>query len=437
LLRIVFSLCAIFAFDASALAAAADDGGEPRGVITLSDALASTLLRSPELEEFSWQVRAAEARMLQARLRPNPEATIEVEDVLGTGRFNGAREAQLTLQLSQVVELGGKRSARMDVAARAHDLSAREFEAKRVEILAEATRRFIRLLARQDELALARASIELGDATLSAVRRRVAAGADSPLEQKKAATALARARIDGEHAEHQLRVARYELASLWGSVMPQFERAEGSLFAKKAVPPYETLAGRLGSAPGLVRGHSEIALREAEIRLADARRVPNVTVGGGPRRLEGPDDSAFVFGLSVPLPVRDRNQGGVEEARALLRKSEGAAKATEARLRTLLLGLYQELLHADTALAAYAREIIPGAEESLVLSRNGFAQGRFSYLDLADAQRTLVQVRREQIETAASYHELILEIEQVLGGSLDGETDTNDVGPTDQNGVDR
>jgi len=413
----------IFAFPQRSEAAERRD---PRGSLTLRDALAVTLLQNPELEAFSWAIRATEARVLQAAKRPNPEASLEVEDVLGSGAFKGAREAQITLQLAQLIELGGKRSARIDAAERARDLSSREFEAARVEIMAETTRRFIQLLARQSEVALARENLELSETTLSDVRRRVAAGADSPLEQKKAATVLARARIEGEHAEHQLRVARHRLAAMWGSTTPLFERADGDLFARTAqLPPYETLLARLESAPEILRGLSETELREAEIDLADAQRIPNLALAGGPRWHEGPDDNSFVFGLVVPLPLMDRNQGGSLEARARLRKSEHSAEAAEVRLRALLFGLYQELVQARMALDAFNSEIVPGADDSLTLSRKGFAQGRFSYLELADAQRTLVEVERERIETAASYHEFVLEIERILGAPIDGEAGTN------------
>lgn len=407
---------------------AATELREPAGVLTLEDALAVVLLRNPELEEFSWQVRAAEARVLQAGLRPNPDASVRVEDVLGTGGFRGGRQAQVTLELGQLVELGGKRSARIGAADRARDLASREYEVKRVEVLAEVTRRFIELLARQDGLSLARANLDLGEATLRDVRRRVGAGADSPLQEKKATTALARARIVAEHAEHQMRVARRELAAMWGSAAAEFERAEGDLFARRTVPPYEDLDVRLDTSPSIVRGLSERELRAAEIRLAETKKVPNITLGGGVRRLEGPGDQALVFGLSMPLPVSDRNQGGIEEARALLGKAEGAARAAEVRLRSLLFGLHQELLHAATALDSQEREILPGAEESLELSRKGFAEGRFSYLELADAARTFGEVKQERIETAAEYHRFVLEIERLLGGPIEAEPPLGKVG---------
>ncbi|MGH7859433.1 MAG: TolC family protein, partial [Candidatus Binatia bacterium] len=157
--------------------------------LNLRQALALTLTSSPELAPFSLELRAAEARVLQAGLLPNPAAELTIEDVLGSGRFEGGREAQVTLQLSQLVELGGKRRARVDVASRRQDLAAADYEAKRVEVLAEVTKRFVDVLERQQSLELAQERVELDEASLEAVRRRARAGAGSPLEDKRASVA--------------------------------------------------------------------------------------------------------------------------------------------------------------------------------------------------------------------------------------------------------
>jgi cobalt-zinc-cadmium efflux system outer membrane protein len=385
----------------------------------LATVLTLTLTQNPELEPFAWQVRADEARRLQAGLRPNPKADLFVEDTLGTGQFRGGRRAQITLQLSQLIELGGKRAARIGVAVRAHDAARSEYELKRVEVLADATERFISVLERQDILELARRATGLSEATVQTVQRRVQAGAGSNLEAKKARIALARARIAVEDAVHGLAVARAQLAAAWGSSAPRFERADGDLFARRPMPTFADLASRISTSPEILRSASERNLRKAELALASARRTPDVTLAAGPRRHQGPGEEAFVFGVVVPLPLFDRNQGGFAEAKALAGKTDAAARATEVRLHAALFGLHQELLHAGHVLDAIQKEILPDAEESLAISRQGFTQGRFSYLELLDAQRTFSDVKREHLAAAASYHRFILIIERLIGEPID------------------
>ncbi len=395
---------------------------EPTGVLTLRDVLALALSENPELAPFAWQERANEARILQAGLRHNPELSLQVEDVLGTGAFRGGREAQTTLQLSQVIELGGKRAARAELASQARGVTKSEYELKRVEVLGEVAQRFIQVVANQEVLALALTNRQLAADALRTVQERVTAGKGSALEESKAQVALARGELLVEGAQHELNAARKKLAASWRSTRPVFEKAEAELFAYTAVPPFEKFARHISSSPEIARWVSEKKLREAEVKLADAQRIPNVTVGGGIRRLEGPGDEAFVFGVSMPLQLFDRNQGGVAEARALLGRTEAEQKAAEVRLGIVLLGLYEEMVHDSHIMEGVQKEILPKAENALAISREGFAQGRLSYLEVLDAQRTIFDVKQEYIQAATSYHQFLVELERLIGQPIeDGE----------------
>jgi multidrug efflux pump subunit AcrB len=124
--------------------------------LILAQALARTLQSSPELSSYSWDIRAAEARILQAKLRPNPDLSIESENITGSGDFKDSDEAlENTLQLSQLVELGGKRSARVQEAQSDRQLADWEYQIKRIEVLRETTTRFIEALAAQRKVSAA------------------------------------------------------------------------------------------------------------------------------------------------------------------------------------------------------------------------------------------------------------------------------------------
>ena len=393
---------------------------EPTGALTLRDALALALTGNPELAPFAWQARANEARILQAGLRVNPELGLQVEDFLGTGDFSGGRQVQITLQLSQVIELGGKRAARIGVASEARGVTKSEYELKRVEVLGDVAQRFIQVVANQHALDLALTNRQLAADALRTVQDRVTAGKGSALEERKAQVALARGELLVEGARHELNAARKKLAASWRSSQPVFERAEADLFARKPVPNFEEFAGRISRSPEIARWVSEKKLREAEIKLSDARRVPNVTAWGGTRRLEGPGEQSFLLGFSMPLQFFDRNQGGVAEARALLGRTEAEQKAAEVRLGMVMLGLYEEMAHDAHIMEGVQKEILPKAEDALAISRDGFAQGRFSYLEVLDAQRTIFEVKQEYIRAATSYHQFLVEMERLIGQPIEG-----------------
>lgn len=376
------------------------------------------LARNPSLIAHGYEVRAIDARKLQAGLRPNPELSVTVEDVLGSGEFRGVDSAQTTLQLSQLIELGGKRSARVAVVDALQAQKRSVGELARVEVLAAVAEQFVHVMGDQHELTLAREATQLAEETLALAQRRVTAGSASLIEEKRANILLSKARIAEEHAEHELLVARRQLAAFWGETNVTFTEANADLFVRPAVPGLEELNTRIAHSPELARWASERAARDAEVKLADARRRPDLTAGAGVRQFSGPDEVGFVFQLSLPLPLSDRQQGTRAEARALADKTEVERTAAELRLRTALFGLAQELIHADTELNALEREMIPDAEAVLQLAREGIERARFSQLELLDAQRTLLELRLQRIEAAVAYHQFVIEIEKLLGEPL-------------------
>ena len=147
-------------------------------VLTLSDALALALRGNPGLTAFSHEVRAAEARMLQAGLRPNPELGLDIDEVDRDGA--GFDSAETAVVLGQVFELGGKRKWRQRIAHAEGELAGWDYETQRLELFAETAKRFQAVLAAQARCELARLDVELADQTNRAVQERVEAGKEPP-----------------------------------------------------------------------------------------------------------------------------------------------------------------------------------------------------------------------------------------------------------------
>lgn len=391
---------------------------EPAGAIALADALALVSARSPRLAAEAWPIRAAEARRRNAGVLSNPEITVTVEDALGSGDFSGLDQSQTTLELGQVVELGGKRRARRDAAEGDKDVATRELETLRVEVLAEATIAFIHVVADQHRVALSKQARELAEAAVEAAQRRVRSGATSPVEEQRARILVARARIVEEHAHHELLAARRRLAATWGSADPKFTEAVADLFARPPLPSYEEIAARIERSPELRRLAGERVRRTAALDLARARAVPDVRAFAGVRRLEAAEETAFLGGLSLPLPVFDRNQAEIGERRALRSQVDDEVAARKVELLTTLFAGYQELMHVGTALDTLEREVLPQAQGMLATVDEGFRLGRFTQLELVDAQRTLSDVRNEHIDATEEYHVFIARLEALLGEPL-------------------
>lgn len=413
---LALALCAVCC---SHVAAATPAPGEP---LTLRDALARALLKNPSLQAYAFETRVAEARVLQADIRPNPELALGFENALGTGAHSGIKGLETTLQLSQVIDLAGSRARRRETAEGERSLAEADYEMKRIDVLAEVARRFIEAAADDARLSAAGQARELGEQIVAAVQKRVAAAVASPLELNKARIALARLQIEEEHAEHELAAHRQSLAAVLGENEPSFGAAQADLLRLPDIPELAALAARLEKSPVLGRFALEARWREAQIRLAQSLRRSGARVSAGLRRIENTDDFGLVAGISIPLPRRDEQAGNLREARERRAQLGASAEAMRLEMQATLFDVYQEMLHARTALNQLQLEVIPLAAESLALTDQGYRNGRFSLFELLDAQQSLIELQSHAVAYATTFHLHVVEIERLLGAPLHGES---------------
>jgi outer membrane protein, heavy metal efflux system len=397
---------------------------EPTGVLTLRQALALALLQNPELAASSWEVRAAEARTLQAGLLSNPELDITVENFAGSGAYQGVRAAETTLRLSQAIELGGKRRRRTQAAALERDLAAWDYETKRVDVLSEVTKAFVEVLRAQERLETQTELVRLAGQVLAAVAERVKAGKVSPMEESKARVALSTSHIALERARGELDTARRRLAATWGSTTPAFQKAAGAFDAVTTPPPVEQLAQRVLQNPDLARWSTEMQQRQAAVALAQVQKFPDLTAGAGVRYFSDPGDAALVFELSLPLPLFDRNQGGILEAQSRLAKATEERRAAAVRVQTALGTAYTALATAFAEVTTLHNAVLPESRRAFEATSEGYRQGKFGLLDVLDAQRTLFEAREQYIDALADYHKAVVEIERLLGEGFETVIDT-------------
>jgi len=393
----------------------------PTGQVTLRDALALALRQSPELASFAWEIRVRESAAIQAGRPPNPVADILFEDLGASGRAPDAGRvvgAQTTVQLSQLIELGGKRAARRTLAGLDRDLAEWDFESARIDVLTRVTAAFLDVLVSQQSVALAERNRALFDQVDQTVRARVEAGVVSPIEQTKAGVALAMTRIEMQRAQRSLAAARTALAALWGHPSAVFESVAGDLLSPPPLPSFDTLVQHLVRNPEVARWGTEIAQRDAAHALESARGVPDVTVTAGYRRLSEVDSNAIVIGASIPLPFVDRNRAGVQAATQRVAQAREEERAARARITTLLAAAYRDLAAAHDEAAALAGSVLPGARSAFAAVAEGYRLGRFGYLEVLDAQRTLVAAEAQHLRALADVRKAAAQVERLIGVPL-------------------
>lgn len=392
----------------------------PAGPLTLRDALAFALLHSPDLAAYGWEIRAREARVLQAGRPPNPVASALAEDYGASLRpsIADAVQPQLSLQLSQLIELGGKRTARQQIAARDLGLARWDYEAARIATLTDVTRAFVDVLAAKRAVGLAEETARLVEDVQASVSARVEAGVVSPIEETKAAVASAAVRTETERARLALASAGTRLSSLVGGARVDTNAVTGDLDTIPEVPALDVLAGRVRQSPDLARWTEEIAQREAVLALERARRTPDVTMTGGYRRFTGIDAHAWMLGASIPLPLFDRNSAAIAEAGHRIAGAREQQRAAALRAGSALTEAYNRLAASRVELSALRTVIIPGAREAFDAVTEGYRLGRFGYLDVLDAQRTLITYNVQYQRTLAEFHKAVADIERLTGSPL-------------------
>lgn len=389
----------------------------------LRDAIAAALAHNPDLREFTFTLRAEEARRDGAALRPAPEFTAELENVLGTGGYKGLSRADTTLAISQVVELGGKREARISAASASIDTLTSARQAAQLDVLAEVTRRYVAVAELQERLQLAERATALAQTTLGAARLRVQAARAPHVEEDRATVALERSRLAARSLRARMESARRSLAALWGADDATldgrpFGAVNGDIYDLPVVQEFAPLAQRLQSAPEFLRFASEERLRDAELRLAATQRRADITIGGGIRRSQETGDVGLVASFSIPLFGGRRAQSAINEASAR-RDAVGAARdAALTRAHASLYALYTDFREAEARVSVLQATVLPRMEEALKETQYAFERGRYSYLELVDAQREFLAAEADRIEAATQAQLLIAEIERLTNAPL-------------------
>ena len=404
------------------LTKAAEPNSPPtRDSLSFTQAWERVQQHNPDLAASRTEGLAAESRVRQASLFPNPELSLEVENFGGKRELRGFDGAEYTAQLGQTLELGGKRHQRIHVAKSERQLVSFDFASKLLDVRADTERRFIAVQGAQEVVALNRDSLMLAEEFVKAVSARVQAGKTSPLDREKALILLAQQKVALNDASSQLQTAKVQLSSLWGKIEPGFDRVAGDLQDLLPPPSRSAAEQRLTRNPDVARWGAEIEQRKAILLQEKAARAPDVTVSGGFRRFAEGGDNALVAGLSMPLPLLNRNQGKVAEAILLLEKSEYLRKTAETTAKASLIDAYQTLAVELGRIATLKTDVLPRSKAVFDGVHTGYTAGKFTYLDVLDARRTFFDVRKEYIEALMAGHNGRITVERLIGGASEPE----------------
>jgi cobalt-zinc-cadmium efflux system outer membrane protein len=369
-------------------------------VLSLPETLARAAAQDPSRAGAEARVQAAEAAARQAGVKPNPRVGLDVENFAGTGQRELIEDTESTLYYEQTFERGGKREARAE-AARAEIAVARlRTKVRGLDHLATVQTLWVEAAAADAAIKVAEERQTVAERLERETARRVAAARDPLFAGQRARTEVAQARLALDQAQATAANAHAALAAYVGGPVSAVDLAGFD------VTPNDD-AGAMAATPtdlSILEAQRDAAT--ARVRVEESRAVHDPTVRAGLRHFRQGGDVAFVVGGSIPLGRNDTNRGGIDRARAERLAAEADIAATRAEAQREVSRLIARRQTTAAEVARIEAEVLPSAQRAVALVRDGFAKGggAFTYLEVAEAQRAVIDARARRIDLLKSFH---------------------------------
>ena len=383
--------------------------------LTLDDAFQRVARTHPDLQLFGPRTDQLLAERDQATLGPPLAFGAELENAFGSGTARGLEGAELTLSLAGVFERGGKLDARRTLAQQRIDALAGERELRRLDLLADTTRRYLESVVAEARITLAGAEVEQRRLTVAAARQRLQAGASPESVLLTAQAALARAELEQARALQQAGSHRRRLAALWGEREPSFELARADVYDLPELGSTQVLADLLEASPELARLADDRRIAEARLQLARASGSADLDWQVGVRRLQAEGDTALVAGFSMPLGSRGRAMPGIREAEAALAGVEVEREARGLGLYTTLLDAHGRYTSAQLETRRLGADVLPRLRRAADAAGRAWRAGAISYLEWAQLQSEHAAVAQRRLDAALEGRLALVEIQRLTG----------------------
>ncbi len=372
--------------------------------LSLHEAIKMALEKSPSFGAAIDRSEAMMAATSKAGALPNPELSIEAENIGGDGPYEGFDGAELTYGVSQLVELPGKRSGRQNVAKGEERKSLYERDATRLDLIRDVVIAYADAVAAEEELKVLQEEQSLANDVYRSVAAKVDAGKEPPIQKNKAAIALSSSEIAFERAQRGADTAKRVLSNLMGGQAGDFVIAPETLPAMKPPLGLSAYTEMIDNSPDNRAYDAMIERAQSSLSYEKAGSVPDPTINVGVRDFREDNEQAFVAGVSFPFPVFDMNRAGVQRAgheyNAAMLDKINARLSSESDL----VKSYEALSNAYRENQVLKDTVLPGAQEAFNVAREGYNAGKFDYLEVLDAQRTLFEARKQLIQTMLDYY---------------------------------
>jgi len=387
-------------------------------LLTLERAVTAYVERNLELQADRYRLERTKADAIAARLRPNPGLTVTAENLKVAGPYLPfGKLYELGFAYSETIELGGKRQLREQVAGATISAAEARFADAMRKGIAEVKRLYFQAVLAQRDIDVTTENRQMFQQLVQLNLARFQQGAIPEADLIK--VRLERIKFDSalKQAELGFRQAMFRLA----------ERLEDDAVAKQDVaagldlplfnPSLESLLEiALRERPDIQAGVREVAAARERILLEEARAKPDIVPYAGFKRI-GPDDT-LMFGVNIPLKVRDRNQAGIARAQADEKAAAALLEVAKSHTVEEVNAAYAAFQTAREQVQTFRDELLNQADESRTIALAAYQEGATPLLSVLEAQRTRAEVRQQYFRTLFDYQTSLSELELAVGKEI-------------------
>ncbi|CAM2942990.1 TolC family protein [Legionella worsleiensis] len=382
--------------------------------LTFQRALALAYQNNPELQAELDKANAMKGMFMQSKLYPNPQLAFTAENIGGSGQYSGYESAETTIALTQPIPLGHRLQYLQKMTYADYQTSLARIKLNKFQLFNAVGTAYIDALYADQWHRVTKKLVKVNVDIVSAIQRRVDAGAGGVLDLRLAQVRLGEARIQKMKAERDALMLRARLARFLGGKL----RVDNQLTdegLKHTRWTWPKLLKKIANSPLLIEKHRVVQAKRAAIVSAKKDVWPDLNIQLGGRHFSDDGSNAAVVSAYSQVPVYNRNQGTIYAAQAQYTQALHELKGAQLEVRQNLYAAYLQAEQGLFETNLVTESLLPLARQSLQVARDGYQMGRYTYIELSTALSTLFDEERHYQQAHAEYHKALLTVAGLLG----------------------
>lgn len=388
------------------------DGAEK---ITFEEIIGLLNKNNPELKMQAYDIEALEKNKIQAGVYSNPEISFDAENILGSKSLTAFKGGEFTILVNQKVELGGKISERINNAGQIVNTRIIENKLKYLDMIRQLRTDYYNLYNINLKIELQKKFITTNNNILQTLEERVKAGKTSPAEISKVKIELINSELYYDKLIYDFKNISNQICLRVGIESKQIHPIISNYETIKIDITQNILEENLDEAPINELVDEIKKIRKTDLEIEKSNSIPDVNLSIGFRHLNEIGVNTFVAGFALPLPIFNTNENNIEAAEIKYKETDLLKEKMNNELLIEIEAYTTILQNSIKNITRIKNEILPESKRAYNTIKDGYTQGRFGFIDLLDAQRTLFETEANYLNELDEYYKTIISIENLTG----------------------